>query len=346
MSILEEALYDGFSYQDKDRISNFHDDLEMLVDKEVDLLKNIYSCNNCRKNAIFEELRPFKKVPEEAIIPPSDTRKKIKKSSMKLAPYRYIVNLEYHFPVKGKITMGTGVLVGPRTVLTAGHNLDIKSFNKNRMFVTPARFAVSYRPFGVTNLTGFHRPSNYQRSTPTDLALLYLKKPLGSKAGYWSIEYKNRSFDPIGTRFIEKGPIAYPGNFKVNLIGYPGDKPSDLKFGCRLPGKGCQVAPVSSKVKRVCGTFQYGSFEDTNRFVKDIINRKLDGQLLRLLTYENDTCQVNSGSPVYVKRHSSEGGRVLYGIHVGAFKNSSGKVLENGAVYLLPWINYIKSRVK
>ena len=37
-----------------------------------------------------------------------------------------------------------------------------------------------------------------------------------------------------------------------------------------------------------------------------------------MLTYLNDTCPGHSGSPVWVRRHPSMGGRVLVGVHSGA----------------------------
>lgn len=98
------------------------------------------------------------------------------------------------------------------------------------------------------------------------------------------------------------------GKLKVNLSGYPADMPSARRFGCRdpqQPKKRCRHGRLSDpKRQRICGTHQYRAYSRTVR---------PSGGMLQ---YLNDTCPGHSGSPVWVKRHSSKGGRVLVAVHV------------------------------
>ena len=64
---------------------------------------------------VFEEDREFE------IIPPQDTRVLVTKTTD--APFRYVCNFEYDLPAIGRRSICTGTLIGPRTVLTAGHCL-------------------------------------------------------------------------------------------------------------------------------------------------------------------------------------------------------------------------------
>src|SRR5215510_15118307 len=69
------------------------------------------------------------------------------------APFRYIVNLEYDFGgAIGVRAMCSGTLVGPRTVLTAGHCLSGNV--PARMRVIPGR-AGPLEPLPATRATAF-----------------------------------------------------------------------------------------------------------------------------------------------------------------------------------------------
>ncbi len=203
------------------------------------------------------------------------------------APFRYICSLEYDK------RRATGVLIGPRTVLTAGHNVhDITQGEKLRdpshMMVIPGRNAKTHPPALPTSKAVTFIPyPGYARGTRTDLAIVHLEKALGATYGYWSRTYKSRPYDPIGTSIL-RGSLPLPaGTLKVNLSGYPGDKG---------------------------GVSQWRAY--------DITVSRANG----LLRYLDDTYRGHSGSPVWVRRSPDMGGRVLVGVHIGGNKKSNAAV--------------------
>src|SRR5205085_7492535 len=112
------------------------------------------------------------------------------------------------------------------------------------------------------------------------------------------------------------------GVLRVNLSGYPADRPSAARFGCRTAGRNprCHFArPGAAGRNRLCGAFQYRAYEKTVRSSGGI------------LTYLDDTCPGHSGSPVWVKRHPSMGGRVLVAIHIagGGSANRSVRITNS-----------------
>ena len=145
----------------------------------------------------------------------------------------------------------------------------------------------------------------FARGTATDIGIIHLQDAIGTRMGYWSRTYRRLAWDDRGTT-IGRLPLP-PGRIAVNLSGYPADKPDDPRFGCRIPrGRACQNSPINSRTRqRVCGTFQWRSYDQTARRNGD------------LLQYLNDTCPAHSGSPVWVKRDRTMGGRVMVAVHIG-----------------------------
>lgn len=239
---------------------------------------------------------------EPEIIGP-DTRVRVTNTTV--APFRYICNFEYDFPGSGRAAMCSGTLIGPSTVLTAGHCL--KNFVPSRMRVVPGRNG-SLEPLPATGAAAFQIAPAFAATTPTDYGVIHLRNPIGIRIGYWSIAHRLGGGDPVGTS-ISAAPLPLKaGKLSVNLSGYPADKPSGAKFGCidpKQPQNRCKHSLIgSAKRSRVCGTEQWRAYDRT------VVSRGA------ILEYLDDTCPGHSGSPVWVTRDASRGGRVLVAIHV------------------------------
>jgi V8-like Glu-specific endopeptidase len=256
---------------------------------------------------------------ESEVIGP-DTRRRVFRTSK--APFRYVCNLEYDVPGIGRRSICSGSLIGPRTVLTAGHCLE--DMDPKRMRVIPGRNG-TLEPLAATAATGFVIFPGYSGATATDVGIIHLADPIGNAVGYWTAAYKKNKGDNIGTSIISGGLPVAAGKLKVNLSGYPADMPSLRKYGCRdpkAPANRCRHSGLGDKKRStLCGTHQHRAYNLTVR---------LSG---RILHYLNDTCPGHSGSPVWVKRHPSKGGRVLVGVHI-AGDNPSEPGVANRAVFI------------
>jgi V8-like Glu-specific endopeptidase len=156
--------------------------------------------------------------------------------------------------------------------------------------------------------------------------VIHLANPIGSSVGYWSASYRKTAVDPTGTSILLDGSLpAAAGALHVNVSGYPADKPGAKKYGCWDPQgnpKRCRHTLLGAPARnRACGTVPYRSYDKTTR---------LGGGMLH---YVNDTCPGHSGSPVWVRRHPTRGGRVLVGIHV-AGDDPSTQGVANRAVFI------------
>ncbi len=252
-----------------------------------------------------------------------DTRTRVTNTTA--VPFRYICNLEYDFPGIGAWPMCTGTLIGPSTILTAGHCL--QGLIPTRMRVIPGRNG-SLEPLPATRALSFSLAPGFAPTTPTDYGVIHLKNPIGNRIGYWSVSYRHWPWDRIGTSMSAEPLPLRAGVLRVNLSGYPADKPSGARFGCTDPAQPqnrCRHSLLgSAKRQRVCGSEQWRSF---NRSV-----RSTGG----ILQYLDDTCPGHSGSPVWVKRHPSLGGRVMIGIHVSG--DQPPAPVANRAVRITPTV--------
>ncbi|HEX6097797.1 MAG TPA: trypsin-like serine protease [Thermoanaerobaculia bacterium] len=257
---------------------------------------------------LFEEEDEFgNELDQESEIIGPDSRILTKKTT--LAPFRYICNME-----SGGQPFCTGTLIGSRTLLTAKHCLEGET-EKGGVRIIPGRNGSS-EPFKSTTSEKF---VSYDSA---DIALVHLKDPIGDTVGFWTRTHSRSKADPIGTSILS-GSLPLPaGTLKVNVSGYPGDMPLAKKYACRDPkakGARCTFNQGAGR-SNLCGAFQYRSYD---------VTVKRDGNLLR---HTSDTCGGHSGSPVWVRRHWSMGGRVLVAVHVGS--NTLKKKTTNRAVLI------------
>jgi V8-like Glu-specific endopeptidase len=248
-----------------------------------------------------------------------------------LPPFRYICNLEYDFG-NGSWAVGTGTLIGPRTVLTAGHCLHLAPGGglgvPSRMRVIPGRNG-PLEPLPATRAVRFFRYRGYQPNTGTDLGLIRLANPIGNSVGWWRESRVVSPADPFGTSMSTTLPAA-AGTLRVSLSGYPGDMPATPSLGCRDPsGRPCRYSLIGSPARNRtrCGTEQWQSRNVTARpGVKGV------------LVYVNATCPGHSGSPVWATRPPAAGGRVLLGVHVGEVLGRNANRAARLRPAVLRWI--------
>ncbi|GIE82291.1 hypothetical protein Aph02nite_82410 [Actinoplanes philippinensis] len=134
-----------------------------------------------------------------------------------LSPWRMICSLQMRGP-SGSGAIGTGWLVGPRTVLTAGHCVFSTSFFGGwaaTIDVIPGRNgsgpAAESEPFGRVTSTSFSSVDRWQSNEDADydIGCIHLAEPIGETVGWF----------PIGVR-----PAEQLEGFQVNISGYPGDR--------------------------------------------------------------------------------------------------------------------------
>ncbi len=234
----------------------------------------------------YDELTP-------EIIPPKDSRIKVPSHKLDDPPFRYICSLVRK---SNGSPLGTGTLIGPRTVLTAGHVIAGKSSGSIR--VIPGRHGNDAPLFGTANSLRLKLPDDFASSTGTDYGLVILDKEIGKDVGFWGVNYQRWSWDPRGTSIL-KGALPFlPGGFKVNLAGFPRDLPKD------------KPNPAPCEARASGARFMYRVYDTTVRRFKNTPPG--------LLEYKNDTCPGMSGSPLWIKRSRWKGGRVMIAIHIRA----------------------------
>jgi len=129
----------------------------------------------------------------------------------KAAPWRMICALG----IEGSTAsfVGSGALIGPKTVLTAGHCVFHKALMggwAKRITVIPGRNGADF-PFGSTVATRFVTLDDWtERQDPDfDVAVIRLEEPIG---------------DATGTFAFASLPKAELKNARVNISGYPADR--------------------------------------------------------------------------------------------------------------------------
>jgi len=149
------------------------------------------------------------------------------------------------------------------------------------MRVIPGRYGM-LEPLPATAGTALRRMPG------RDIGIVHLRDAIGTRVGFWTRQARATRADPTGASISAAALPQRAGTLPVNVCGYPGDK----------------CIAVGRPPRQQCATHQYRAFNRTVRLVGNI------------LEYANDTFPGMSGSPVWVRRHPSMGGRVLVAVHV------------------------------
>lgn len=186
----------------------------------------------------------------EVVIGPDD-RVQVKQTNAQ--PWRRICHLSISTKT-GSSFLGTGFFIGPRTIATAGHCVYMKNHGgwAKQIVVTPGRNGNS-KPFPSVTATQFRSVRGWLAGKrDCDYGAILLPR-----------SFNNPAFGAFG---FDAWPDEQLRGAKLNLAGYPGDKPP--------------------------GTMWYHG-------------RVATGLSQRVITYDIDTAGGQSGSPVWVKRGDS-----------------------------------------
>jgi V8-like Glu-specific endopeptidase len=187
----------------------------------------------------------------EVVIGPDD---RVMVSQTNAQPWRRICHLSITAQ-NGATFLGTGFFIGPRTVATAGHCVYIRSHGgwASQIVVTPGRNA-GQKPFPSVTATTFRSVRGWTESgkRECDYAAIILPR-----------SFSNPALGAFGFGAWNDGQLT---GARLNLAGYPGDKPP--------------------------GTMWFHG-------------RVATGVSPRVITYDIDTAGGQSGSPVWVQRGDS-----------------------------------------
>jgi V8-like Glu-specific endopeptidase len=215
-------------------------------------------------------------------------------------PFRFICHLEVRAVDTTNTTIvkksvATGVLVGPRHVLAAGHTL---LADKGRLKITDAWVSPgmngSSQPFGRVHGATFRTHPDWFRNgvenSDCDYGMIILDDAIGERRfkslgnaplGWWGDQVNGG-----GTKLQRLDPAAL-NNATVNVAGYPDDQPA----GTMWKSSG-QAAPLRDSQGRI-------------------------STMARRLPHNADTHASQSGSPVWIGNVDTNP-RYLVGLHHGA----------------------------
>jgi glutamyl endopeptidase len=146
----------------------------------------------------------------ESIIGPTDERIRI--LDTELAPWRMICALRMQGPA-GAGAIGTGWLVGPRTIVTAGHCVFSTQFFggwASTIEVSPGRNGIEFphRTFRSTRFSSLDRWVEHE-DPDFDIGCIHLSEPIGEALGWFAV--------------AALSPEELEG-YLVNVSGYPADR--------------------------------------------------------------------------------------------------------------------------
>ena len=215
-------------------------------------------------------------------------------------PFRWVCSLDV---IRGStLSRGSGLLIGPRHVLTAAHNIyDAQGTHPDTVYVAPARNG-SELPFGRIKAVAYTTSSRYL-TQPTagsrfDFALVTLESDAsavrsraigGAQLGHWSSPAMGHQTDlqPLDSGFLSGRPVT--------VCGFPGDK---------CDGDSCD--PARGWTREQQANTMWSHFGSASFTVA----------LPGIILYTADTSPGQSGSPVWIRFTS--GRRSLVGLHVNA----------------------------
>jgi V8-like Glu-specific endopeptidase len=238
---------------------------------------------------------------EYEVFPP-DTRICVQNTTV--APFRYICSLD-----KNGLPWCSGTLIGPRTVLTAGHCLN--TVRPSDIVAIPGRNGASRTtPLGNARAVAFHLAPGQADITATDYGVIILDRTIGNRVGWWTFDHFRWPGASIGASVLQSGLPLPASSLPVNIAGYPGDRPNSASDPC---------FDASQNLR---GMRQYRAFNTAVR---------LRGGILE---YLNDTFRGMSGSPVWVRRDPSMGGRVMVAIHISRDVPTRPDVIANRGILI------------
>ena len=209
--------------------------------------------------------------------------RKLMTAAVKVAPFRYICSVTAN--KANAVVGGSGTLIGNRTVLCAAHTVFKSQHTPSNVKVnfgipnaskTSLRFSIGSSVVDAIKIFPKFIDLEMQ-GTNFDIAILKLKTSMQTKVkGYWG-KIVRPSFDSRGSQ-IGSLPDWRPGKFKVNFSGYP------------QVFSGSQLHCFTSTLPSIAGS--------------------------SLLSFRSIALLGLSGSPVWVTRHRSLGGRHLFGMVV------------------------------
>ena len=165
----------------------------------------------------------------ETVFGPDD---RIQVMNTTITPYKRICHLRI-LAANGKLFLGSGFFIGPRTILTAGHCVYMHSEGgwPKRIVVTPGRNAGD-TAFGTFTTTKFRSVQGWvtDQDRNYDYGVIQIERS----------DSISQNIGAFGFGYYENAALL---NKKLNNAGYPGDKPSGTLW--RNGRKAISVTPTT-----------------------------------------------------------------------------------------------------